>query len=112
MHQPNPYDPSNVAFAAAWNRRSRWRRVLAAFGLLLLAIAGSLFYTAESFTMYTPYSTTTIWRTYSLDDSYYTFPTPIQMMIAFGCAAMGAILLIAATLLRVLPPAFHGRVAE
>ena len=34
------------------------------------------------------------------------------MMIAFGCAAMGAILLIAATLLRVLPPAFHGRVAE
>jgi hypothetical protein len=112
MQQPNPYDPSNVAVAESWSRRCRWRRGLAASGLLLLAIACLLFYTAESITVYTPYSNTTLWSTSSLDDRYYTVTTPIQLMIAIGCAAIGAMLLIAARILRVLRPAFRGHIVE
>lgn len=112
MQQLNPYEPPNVAVATALKRRSRWRRVFAASGLLLLAIAGLLFYTAESITVYTPYSITTTWPISPQDDQYYVSTMPTQMMIAFGCAVIGAILLISAIILRVFRPAFNGHVLD
>jgi hypothetical protein len=112
MEQLNPYEPPIAAIASELKRRSRWRRVFNASGLLLLAIAGLLFYTAESITVYTPYSTTTVWPISSLDDQYYVSTMPMQMMVAFGCAAIGAILLISATVLRVLRTAFNGHVVD
>ena len=112
MQKLNPYEPPNVAIAIALKRRSRWWRVFAVSGLLLFAIAGLLFITAESITVYTPYSNRTIWPITSLDDQYYVSTMSMQMMIAFGCAAIGAALLISATILRVFRPALNCPVVD
>ena len=112
MQQLNPCEPPNVAVASALKRHIRWQRVFAASGLLLLAIAGLLFYSAESTMVYTSYSTTIIWPISSLDDQYYVSTMPMQIMIAFGIAAIGAIILIAATILRVFRTAFNGHVVN
>ena len=103
MQQINPYQPADLTAATRINRHVRFLRLLTAIGVLLFAIAAVLFFSADSTTIYTPYSWTELAK-HSLEDKYFVVETPLQVKWSLGCAILSAALLLLAFLLRVADP--------
>jgi ABC-type Fe3+ transport system permease subunit len=100
MDESNPYAPTQNTTRGTNPRGERVPRVLLALGFILIGIASYLFFFSESFTFYTPYSSTSDWilsLPYGMD---YSINSYIALSAMIGCLVIGLLLLLISTLMQ------------
>ncbi len=94
MDDSNPYATNQSGSLRRLRGGKQKATVLMVTGSILLGIASYLFFFAQSFTFYTPYSTTTDWVLSLPSGTDYSIHSYAGLSTMLGCFFMGLILVL------------------
>ncbi len=101
MDDSNPYATSQNSSLQPGTRGRRLTSALMALGFVLVGIALYMFFFAESFTFYTPYSLeSSDWILHLPNGLDYSINSYVGVSAMIGCAILGFFLLLISTVLK------------
>jgi len=102
MVDPNPYAPARDSSAQPLARARQFSSILMGIGFVLMGVALYMFFFAESFTFYTPYSVESGgWILHLPNGIDYSINSYIGVSTMIGSAILGIILLVISSLLKI-----------
>jgi hypothetical protein len=96
----NPYESTQNTSQAIRARGNRLATALMALGFVLVGISLYIFFCAESWTFYTPYSIeSSEWLLHLPNGSDFSINSYVGVSIMIGCVVLGSLLIMISTLL-------------